>query len=403
MKDCKSGFRLRSCGVFLLITAALVINGTVFGYSPGMRSAMVGGPWEITVGQGMGGQTVRFPFEVDNENKPADLDRVLPVMGSAAKIRILKYIPDLQWKTYGVKSEDGSVVLQLAFSGPKLDTKMWLDSSNFSKRAITSSIGGLMAIEVFDAKKLGQVAKELCDSEAVGIVSVWLKESKVPLQFVAKKGKVVSVGGSDYKLEILDFYPHYTVDRVTKEVVNGSEKPSNPALKVKMSSEGKEFEQWLWSKFPSSPHSEVVLPVRVEFTYASFGTRGGSYLLVGSKGSEPLLISVKNKKRRVEKLELKKAYPMVTKEYNLAIEEYIDSGKLVNEWENGSFLLKNPAIIVEVEKGDRKTEHVLELNKSATRQDGGETMVVTFARKGAGRGSGMGIKMPPGMGGMKKK
>ena len=55
------------------------------------------------------------------------------------------------------------------------------------------------------------------------------------------------------------------------------------------------------------------------------------------------------------------------------------------------------------EKGDKKTQHALELNKSVNHEDGTDTMVLLFAKKGAVGGSGMGQKMPPDMGGMKKK
>ncbi len=383
--------------VLLPVFSLLIFSGSLFAYSPGMRAGMIGGPWELVVRTGAGSEPVRFPVDVENESKEGDLDRLLPLLGSATKVRIVKYLPDLQWDTYGVTDEAGGVVLKLNFKGPNLDTDIWIDSGDPMKRAVTSTIGGLMAIGIHEAKNVEKLAKSLADPKAIGIVSIWLEGEKKPVQLVAIKGKTETVGKSGYQLSVLDYVPHYSVDPETKEVTNASDKPVNPALKVRLSADGKDYEQWLWSKFPSSPHSEGSLPVRAEFANTEQGKQDGNYLLLGSKGVDPWLISVKNKKKKAARLDLKERYPLGDESYSMSVEDYLESGKLLHEWKNGSSNLKNPAIIVSVEKGDKKIQHALELNKSVNHEDGTESMVLVFAKKGALPGG------SHGMGGMMKK
>lgn len=389
--------------VLLPVFSLLIFSGSLLGYSPGMRSAMLGGPWELIVARGAGSEPIRFPVNVEDENKEGDLDLWLPLLGSATKVRILKYLPDLQWDIRGVKDEAGGFVVKINFNGPNLDRDMWIDSGEAEKRAIRSAIGGLMAVEVYDSKNAEKIAKSLTGSKAIGIVSIWLDGEKTPVQFVAQKGKTEVVGKSGYKVKVLDYMPNYSVDRETKKVTNASDKPVNPALKVRLSADGKDYEQWLWAKFPSSPHSEGSLPVRAEFVNIELGKQDGNYMLLGAKGAEPWLISVKNKKQKAAILKLKDRYPLAKESYSMSVEECLESGKLLKEWKNGSSTLKNPAIIVSVEKGDKKSQHALELNKSFNYEDGADTMVLVFAKKGSAMGSGMGQKIPPGMGGMMKK
>jgi hypothetical protein len=396
--------KYRGFGLFVIASVMLVSDA--WGYSPSMRRGMVGGPWELVISKGM--DEVRFPVTVDNESKPADLGKVLPLLGSPMKIRIEKYLPDLQWNTYGAKADDGGIVVKMHVKGPDLDTDLWLDSSDPKKSGIISRIGGLKVVEVNDAKEIEAIAKLLCDSKAIGIVSVWLKDAKKPIQVVARKGKTESIGDTKYKLKFLDYIPHYSIDRETKKVTNASDKPVNPALQVRLSGVGKDSEQWLWSKFPSSPHAKEETPVRMEFSDVDYGGEEGKYLLLGVKGGQAWVISAKGKKKKAEKLKLNQPYSFTDKAYSFDIAEYFDSGKLVIEWENGSESLKNPAIIVVVEKGDKKTEHVLEVNKRVIHTDDKEMTVLLFAKKMPASGmppgmGGMPPGMPPGMGGMKKK
>ncbi|RKY06785.1 MAG: hypothetical protein DRP66_08090, partial [Planctomycetota bacterium] len=71
-------YRLRIYVVFLVVGTLFLSVGDAPGYSRQMLREMLMGPWEITV-QIAGGAPVRFPVEVPDVDKVADLDKVLPL------------------------------------------------------------------------------------------------------------------------------------------------------------------------------------------------------------------------------------------------------------------------------------------------------------------------------------
>ncbi len=392
-----SPFRLRKYIVLPAVGTMLLLAVGAPGYSPQMRRAMLMGPWEIVVQSHADRAPIRFPVEVADVDKTADLDKVLPVPGSVVKIRLSRYLPDLQWIVSGVDDPSGGIIALINAKGPGLDQEMWLDAADAKKRAITSSAGGIKLLQVYDPNKLEQTVKQLAESKSVGIVSVWPKKTKKPLQFVVKKGQSVSIPESGYVLKVLDYMPHYSVDTATKKVTNASKKPINPAIRLRFSKDKSSVEEWLWSKFPSSPHSKGKLPFRAEFTEFDLGQGAGCYVLAGAANSEPWIMFLKDGKVVAEKAETAKGYPLSDSKYVVAIKEYYGSGIIKQEWKNGDESLAHPAIVATVQKGQKKKELVLELNKpSHYDSEDGDTMTFLFGRKAdpgmKGRGMGGHVK-----------
>jgi hypothetical protein len=297
------------------------------------------------------------------------------------KIRLTKYLPDLQWSVSGVEDSSGSVIALINAWGPGLDQDMWLDAADARKRGITSSAGGMKLVEIHDPKKLEGMLKQLARGKSVGILSVWPDKAKKPLQFVIKKGQSVSIPESDCSLKILDYMPHYSIDAKTRKVSNASKEPVNPAIKVRCTKGDIAMEQWLWSKFPSSPHSKDKLPLRVEFMEFDFGKKTGRYILAGAADSEPWIMFLKDGKVVAEKAETGKDYPLSDTQYAVTIKEYYGSGIIKHEWKNGDESLGHPAIIATVQKGQKEEELVLEMGKPGRYSDDGEAMTLLFGRK----------------------
>ena len=331
--------------------------------------------------QSPGAAPMRFPVEVADVNKVTDLDKVLPLPGSAVKIRLTKYLPDLKWSVSGVEDSSGSVIALINAWGPGLDQDMWLDAADAKKRGITSRAGAIKLVEIQYPKKLEPTLKQLAQGKSVGILSVWPDKAKKPLQFVIKKGQTLSIPESGYSLKILDYMPHYSIDAKTRKVANASKEPVNPAIKVRCTKGDNTVEQWLWSRFPASPHSKVKLPFRAEFTELDFGKKAGRYILAGAADSEPWIMFFKDGKVVAEKAETGKDYPLSDTQYAVTIKEYYGSGLIKNEWQNGDESLTRPAIVAVVRKGQKKKELVLEINKPGRYSDDGETMTLLFGRK----------------------
>ena len=102
----------------------------------------------------------------------------------------------------------------------------------------------------------------------------------------------------------------------------------NPAIKISVDDGENTYEQWLWAKFPSSPHKDLQLPLRMRFTDFNLGSTGGKYILVAARGSEPWLLFSKKGKTRAEKAILGQPYPFSNEQYSFIIENVLLKPKL---------------------------------------------------------------------------
>lgn len=367
--------------VILVIAGLSVFSSRAYCYSPAMRQARLSGPWEIVVQMGMDGSMMRFPVKVPNENKATTLDNVLPLMGSPIKIRLLQYLPDLKWETSIVEEPKGGAVVQIKAKGENLNQDIWLSSADPAKQSISSQVGGIKIVKLHSSEGIEKIMRELTSSKSIGIVSVWGNDTNKPLEYVANTGDTITLATSDYKLKILEYVPHYSIDTKTKIVTNMSNKPVNPAIKINLDNGNDNYEQWLWSKFPSSPHMKKDLPLRVQFTDFDIGTTPGNYVFVVAKGSDPWLFYSKDSKIYAEKAKLKHEYPFAKKAYTFSIDDFSNSAHINKTWKKGSEELLAPAIIASIEENKTRKQLVLELNKPNHHNSASGTMVLLYRRQ----------------------
>jgi hypothetical protein len=203
----------------------------------------------------------------------------------------------------------------------------------------------------------------LTDSRAVGILSIWPQDGNRPFECLAKTKETINIPRSKYKVSIAEYMPHYSIDTETKKVVSQSQKPVNPAVKVIIDDGKKTIERWLWSKFPSSPHEEAELSLRIRFTdFDLHGSKGQQILAVAS-GTKTWLISSKKGKKNVQRVVPGRSYPFEDKEYYFSIEKIMDGAIVKTDWTNGSERLLNPAVIAAITQDGTNQQVVLELNK----------------------------------------
>ena len=153
------------------------------------------------------------------------------------------------------------------------------------------------------------------------------------------------------------------IDTETKKVVSQSQKPVNPAVKVVIDDGKKTFERWLWAKFPSSPHEETELPLRMRFADFDLAGAKGNYILVVASGTTPWLLMSKKGEKRAERAVLGRPYPFADNEYSFNIEKIMDGAIVKTGWTNGSEKLLNPAVIAMIKQDSKNRQAVLELNK----------------------------------------
>jgi len=273
--------------VGIAATAAFA-NPTLFdrtcAASAGPHHSFLGGPWEIVIKTRLEGEGLRFPLTVPDENKPQKLDKVLSIKGTPIEIGLEDYVPDLKWETNAVKHAGGEIAAKLLINGKNLKQDIWLISGDPARQSISSRIGGVTIRRLHNTNGVEKLMRGLTDSKAVGILSIWPENGSQPFECVAKTAETINIPRSKYKVTIIEYLPHYSIDTETKKVVSQSQEPVNPAVKVAIDDGNKTYERWLWAKFPSSPHEETELPLRMRFT--DFDLRGakGQHILAVASG-----------------------------------------------------------------------------------------------------------------------
>ena len=345
--------------------------------------SFLGGPWEIIVKMRLDDDGQRFPLNVFDETKPQKLHTVLPIKNTPIEIRLEDYVPDLKWETNAIKHPGGGIAAKLHITGENLKQDIWLSSADPARQSISSSIGGVTMKRFLDIDNAEKLIKELTDSRAVGILSIWSENDKKPFECVAKTSEKINIPDSKYKVSVVQYLPHYSIDTESKEVINQSQKPVNPAVKVIIDDGRKTYEQWLWSKFPTSPHEQADLPLRIKFTDFDLGKAGGQYILAVANGTKLWLFLSKKGEKRVERAVLGRSYPFIDNEYSFSIEEIMDGAIVKTDWANGSQKLLHPAVIATINQNDTSRQAVLELDKPIHHKIKSGMLVLLYRRRQA--------------------
>jgi hypothetical protein len=377
--------RFFKLAVVAIVAKAILVNPTLvdraLAGSASPHHSFLGGPWEIIVKTRLDEEGLRFPLNVSDETKPQKLHNVLPIKGTPIEIELENYVPDLKWETNAVKVPGGEIAVKLLITGRNLKQDIWLSSGDPTKQSISSSIGGITIKRLHDIDNTETLIQELTDSRAVGILSIWPEDSNQLFECVAKTAEIINVPKSEYRVSIVKYIPHYSIDKESKKVINQSQKPINPAVKVIIENDRKTFERWLWAKFLSSPHGEAELPLRIRFTDFDLRKVKGQYILAVSSGTKLWLFLSKKGEKRVERAILGRSYPFADKEYSFCIEEIIDGAIVKTSWTNGSQRLLRPAVIVTIKQNGTRRKAVLELNKPIHHRIESGMLVLLYRRR----------------------
>ncbi len=377
-----------SMGIVLLFAAIAVAAtltssfcyGTAQAMARGGHHSFLGGPWELVVKMGMDGEPLRLPLSVADEDKVHKFDSVLSVPGTPIKIEVEQYLPNLGWQTTAVKHPGGGTIAKLAVEGNNLERQLWLSSANPSKQSVSSPVGNIAIVSLQKAKTAEKLVRELEDSKTVGILTVWPEAGHAPVEVAAGPGRTVKLPASRYTLKIGEYVPHYSIDLETDKVVSVSGKPVNPALKI-IADDGKQtLEQWIWAKFPTSPHKRAKIPMRMKFTECDLKGDPATQIIISAPESGRWLLYSRKGKKRIRKADLGKSYPLAVKGYSFKIEDIIEGAIIKTDWINKSETLLHPAIVATVEHGGAGRQTVLELNKPIHHKTKFGTMVLLYRR-----------------------
>ncbi len=367
----------------IAVAAGSLCAGPARAIAQAGHHSFLGGPWELVVKMGMKGQPLRFPLAVADESKVHKFDDVLPVTGTPIKIRVEQYLPNLGWETAAVKHPGGGAVAKLTVEGEGLKQDLWLNSADPTRRSMSSRVGSVAIIELKNAKTAEKLVRELTDRKIVGILTVWPDEGNSPLEIAARPGRAANVPGSKHKLTVAEYVPHYSIDLETRKVASASDKPVNPAVKIAGDNGTRTLEQWVWAKFPSSPHESAKIPLRMEFAECDLNNATGKSILIVAPGSKRWLLYWRKGKKRMEKASLGKSYRLADAGYSFKIESIVDGSIVKTDWNNKSETLLHPAIVAAVEESGARRQAVLELNKPFHHKTEFGTLVLLYRRNPA--------------------
>lgn len=378
-----TGHRSRMRGIARTIAGAgIVVAACAVGVRAKAGSPhheFLGGPWEVLVTMGHEGAAMRLPLSIADESKPQGLKAVVPVMGTPMKVKLERYLPDVTWETTPVEDPNGGPVAKLSLRGEGLLQDVWLCARDREKQSITAHVGSV-AIRELPAQTEDQVLQELTDPEVVGILLVWLSDAGSPLVYTVQPGKTVSLAGSPWKLSMLRYVPHYSIDRQTKEVTSLSDKPENPAIEIRVEGGKQKYQQWLWSLFASSPHLKQQLPFRARFVDFPLEAGAGRYILTVPPRAPSYLLHLTDGKKQIEQVQPGKRYPFEDKRYSFGVDEVRLGARVVSTWKEGSAVLLNPAVVATIIQSTSAQQILLELGKPYHHKMPSGTLVVLYRR-----------------------
>ena len=364
------------CCLFVLV----VLSQPVWAFSPEMKRSMVTGPWELVVKSDMKSAGFAVSIEVPDEDKPAEINKMYPIIGSAKKIKVERYFPNYQWKTAPQKYDGPGAVAEVKLAGPKLNQSLWLTTEDAARSVLSSPVGSVAIKKLYRPDKGQEMIDQLLKSGSLGVISVKIDDKSKPLQFVIKNKFQTKIPGTDYKLKILKYVPHYTIDKKSKKVFSQTDQHANPAILVQISKGFKKYEQWIWAK-RGSPHMKDTLPYKVSFTDFDLNLSKGRYVFVVGSSDKTWLISNDGKKNFSQPAEIGKSYPFTNDQYSFTVSQVLANTILKDEWYNKSDSLESPVLIVTIQDGDNSEQLILPLNKAQQTSDKTGNAVVTFRKK----------------------
>jgi hypothetical protein len=347
----------------------------------GPHDAFLAGPWEITIRIGLEGKVLHFPISVPNESKAQALKQVLPIMGTSVKINFEHYVPDLAWEIRCVKEPKSGHAARLRIQGEQLDQTLWLQSRDSTRRIISSPIGGIEMKELLGVDRSAEFFEQLADKATVGILSLWEAQQESPIEMVVQPEKVVTLPKDQGTLSILEYMPHYSIDRESKEAFNQSDQPINPALKIRLEQKDVSYERWVWDRFSTHPHESPDFPLRVVFSNYYLGKTDGKYLFIVGDDQQARLLFYRDSIPVQEAIQLGRSYAFAQPGYGFSVEEIVRDAVVRNVWTNRSKRLMRPALIGTLDNGRVKKQVVLEFNKPYHFKTESGTLVLIYRQR----------------------
>ncbi len=230
MGSCK-----RYLGVYGLITAMLAAGALVSADPQDPHAAMFEGRWTVTLFLGFEGPALEIPIAVSDRDSPRTLNQTFAVPGTALRVALRQYLPDLVWREAAQPKADGGVLVRLALRGPAMNQDIWLDALDPQRQSVSASIGSVGVVPLKDVHTIERMREILSVAGIrLGLLRVWPLEGAPPLEIPLDLEQRNTLTDPGYTIKVMDYMSHYGIHLETGEVFNSPDKADNPALQIEV-------------------------------------------------------------------------------------------------------------------------------------------------------------------------
>ena len=195
-----------------------------------------------------------------------DLTQVVALPAPLSPVRLARYLPAavLEQTVEPDTKGKGQPAVELSVEGPAQAAIRWLIAGDLQRNRLISYIATWRYMAVTDRKQrdalYDQFKNELTRPPALTIARL---DGANPHLLEAAEGKSAAFDDLRCKVRVKKFFPHFAMNKETKEASNLSDQRVNPAALVEVERDGKRNERWVFSEFPEYGVDTEAIPFRL--------------------------------------------------------------------------------------------------------------------------------------------
>lgn len=210
---------------------------------------------------------IEVPISLASPMAAATLDQTIPLPGGLKPVRVLRYLPRAKYEQQALATEaDGRRAIQISIDGAKQALQRWLIAGDWDHNRLLSLIGTWRYMAVGDTKQRDELFKQFKNERTrtptliVGHTDGSVRRT-IPLK-INERQHLAELGCT---VRVKAFFPHFVMDKTTKEPSNGSDDLVNPAAHVQIEHAGRTESRWVFARFPDFKKGQSTdLPFRIK-------------------------------------------------------------------------------------------------------------------------------------------
>ena len=220
-------------------------------------------------------QVVVAPLKLDSPATAANLEQTVELPAPHKPLRLGRFLPraELEQRVEPLDEVEGRAAIELLVEGPTQTHRLWLVANDPDRNRLVSLIGTWRYMAVADEAKRDELLEQFrTELTRPPSLRVSRPDGSALRELAGKVGEAYELSELACTLRVLRFYPNFALDRDSNEPVNRSEQRLNPAVLVRLESDDRQEERWIFAKFPdfkAQPGESLPLRVTLDCPVAS--------------------------------------------------------------------------------------------------------------------------------------